>query len=248
MKERFAMDRRGIVAGALGVVALSIVAHAEVVTFQVDPSRSTLSLSGAVRYYFNGSVFGFGAQAAGALDADFGGTITGDLVGSSLSLLGGSAIMAQANPAGAFLPVGPGTVDVFGMLTASAGNVFPNRMYDIVLDLSGGTASPGSAFGGNVSYTGGSGGIFPFFDAAPQSLAGVTAPNTAVGLVDLTISGDVQTLTIPINANLILFGNGTGVETRLTGSLVATRMIPAPGAAGLWAAGALLCGRRRRRA
>ncbi len=236
--------RAAVVLGvAMGGASL---AHAEIVSFNVDPARSTLVLSGAVRYYFNGSVFGFGEQAPGSLAAAYAGTITGDLDGSTITFGGGSSIVGLANPAGPFLPAGPGSTDVYGMRTFSAGTFADNRMYDLVLDLTGGAATSGAAFGGSIAYVGGSGGIFPYFDASPRSLAGVSAANTGGGLVSLTLDGDVQTLTIPIDTNLILFGNGTGVETRLTGSLVATRVVPAPGA-GLAMIGALGLFTRRRR-
>lgn len=218
----------------------------EIVSFDIDSSRSSLTLSGAVRFYFNGSVFGFAEQGPGSLVASYGGTITGDLVGSDLAFSGGSVITGLANPSGPFMPSGPAVTDVYGMQTFSAGGgqAF-NRMYDLTLDLMSGVASDGVAFGGDVAYIGDSGGIFPFFDALPRTLVGVTATNATAGSVSLISDGFVQTLTIPIDVNLVLFGNGTGVETRLTGALVATRAVPGPGAIGLLALAA--CGSLRRR-
>lgn len=72
--------------------------------------------------------------------------------------------------------------------------------------------------------------------------------STGPGIVSLVSDGLVQTLTIPIDVNLILFGNGTGVETRLTRALVATRVVPSPGAACALALGGALVAARRRRA
>lgn len=244
------MLRRAVLRAACfgALLGLSGAVHGGIVSYTVDPSQSTLTLSGAVRYYFNGSNFGFVPQSGGAMVASFGGTITGDLTNSVLTVSGGSAITALANPAGPFLPAGPGTVDAYGMLTfGSGGSSAANRIYDAQLDLTSGTLTDGSAFTGTVAYAGSSGGIFPFFNSEPQPLAGVSAGSAAAGLVSLTTSGFVETLTVPIDSNLILFGNGTGVEMRLTGSIVATRTVPAPGAAavvGLAAVGAL--GRRRR--
>ncbi|MGD9691726.1 MAG: hypothetical protein AB7G17_02675 [Phycisphaerales bacterium] len=237
-------------ASIVTVAALSCIAfgaRAETVTYSVDTSRSALTLSGAVRYYFNGSVFGYAEQGAGSLMASYGGTITGELVGSSLSFAGGSNIVGLANAAGPFLPAGPGTTDVYGMQTfASGGGHAFNRIYDVALDLTGGAASHGAAFSGSVAYIGESGGIFPFFDPTPRSLAGVSATNTAGVAVSIMTAGFVETITIPFDVNLILFGNGTGAEMRLTGEIVATREIPAPGAGALMMVGAGWAARRRR--
>lgn len=241
---------------AILIAFLTRPAAAQTVTYTIDPMQSSLALSGAVRYYFNGSVFGFAEQDSGSLVASYGGAITGDLAGSDLTFTGGSAITALANPAGPFDPAGPGTVDVYGMQTFS-GSSASNRMYDIVLDLVGGTASDGLAFGGAVGYIGDSGGIFPFFSSinslppgTPHPLAGITASNTAATPVSLVTIGNVQTLTLPIDTNLVLFNsNNTGVETRLTGTLVATRVVPEPASALLVTAlGSLLLARRRRAA
>jgi len=241
-------SRRAAVLGVLVTVGLAPVAPAEIVSFTVDPTRSTLALSGAVRYYFNGSVFGYVPQSEGSMSASYAGSIAADLNGDALTFSGGSMIVAQANPAGPFQPAGPGSVDVYGMQTfANGGAQAFNRMYDLEIDFTSGVVSNGMPFTGNVSYTGASGGIFPFFDPAPRSLAGVTAANAPNAPVTLESDGTTQTLTVPVNTTLILFGNGTGVETQLTGSIVATRTIPAPGAGVLLFASGMLLGRRRSR-
>ncbi len=241
---------RSVARFALVLTTLSAgtAASADTVAYTVDPARSRLVLSGAVRAYHNGSVWSFNPVATGSMEAAFGGSITGEHDGSSLTLSGGSSILALANPAGPFAPPGPGSVDVFGMRTfANAGSVADNRMYDLTLDLLSGVLSDGSAFSGIVAYSGNSGGIFPFFDPAPLALAGAPGNNTAPGLVSLSSAGVVETLTIPINANLrYARANGTGVETRLTGSIVATRIIPSPGAPAALAIAATATLRRRR--
>lgn len=238
-----------IVSGLIAAFTLTAAAQAAHVTYQIDPSRSELALSGAVRYYFNGSVFGFSPQGEGSLLARFGGTISGTLSDSTLTLAGGSSITGLANTAGPFLPLGPGAVDVYGITTWSNNGMANNRMFDITLDLPTGAATHGAPFAGSVAYTGQSAGIFPFFSGSQTdalSLAGITSANTSAAPVSLSADGPVETLIIPIDAQLILFGNGTGVETRLTGSIVATRLVPAPGAASLLALGLLGAARRRR--
>jgi len=241
------MSHRFAILISLTVLTSASDSFAEAVSFDIDETQSSLSLSGAVRYYFNGSVFGFAEQSAGSLTTAYDGFISGDLIGDSLSLTGGSLITALANPSGPFAPAGPGTVDAYGMQTFSAGGgqAF-NRMYDISLDLTSGSATHGTAFAGNIAYAGSSGGIFPFFDAAPINLAGVTAANTALGNVSIISDGTTQILTIPIDVNLIYFGNGTGVETRLTGLIIATRAVPTPGTLPLLALAGIIGPRRRR--
>lgn len=232
-----------------GVLALSVAAaSAQSLTYVVDANQSSLTLSGAVRYYFNGSVFGFGAQTSGSLTTAYGGTLNLVANGGGYTFGAGSTLNALENPDAPFLPAGPG-VDAYGMLTASRGGLATNRMWDIALDLSGNDVDDGTPYTGFLAYAPGSSGIFPFFDANPIDLSfGQSGNNVSANPFTLVTNGDVETLTLPLNANLIYFGNNgqAGVETRLVGTIVATRVIPEPatGALVLFSTAALL--RRRR--
>ena len=241
---------------AIVVAFVARPAAAQTVTYTIDPQQSSLTLSGAVRYWYNGSVFSFNELAPGSLTTSYGGTITGNLSGSTLTFTGGSAVTAQENPLPPFNPTTPAGVDNYGAFTFASGPATAeNRLFDLVLDFTAGTATDGAAFTGTVGYIGGSGGIFPFYSSinllpanTVHPLAGLTASNTAATTVSLATIGNVQTLTLPIDTNLVLVNiNYTGVETRLTGTLVATRVVPEPASATLLAAaGALLIARRRR--
>src|SRR5438270_940642 len=61
------------------------------VVFQVDPSRSSVSVSGHV------SAFNLQEQAPGSLTTHYAGTIAADLQGDSIAFPGGSAVAAQNN-------------------------------------------------------------------------------------------------------------------------------------------------------
>ena len=232
-----------------GVLALTVAtAPAQSLTYEVDTTQSSLTLSGAVRYYFNGSVFGFGGQTAGSLTTAYGGTLNLVANGGGYTFGAGSTLNALENPDAPFLPAGPG-MDAYGMLTASRSGLANNRMWDISLDLSGGDVEDGTPYTGFLAYAPGSSGIFPFFDANPIDLSlGQSANNVSANPFTLATNGNIETLTLPVNANLIYFSsNGqAGVETRLIGTIVATRVIPEPatGAFVLLSTAALM--RRRR--
>ncbi len=238
------VTRLGVLCGS---VMLAPTAGAEIVTFTLDPAQSRLTLSGGVAT--PASFFGFSPVAPGSMEASFGGTIVADRNGSSLTVSGGSSIAALANPAGPFLPAGPGSVDVFGMVTNGFNGSASNRMYDVVLDLVSGSLTHGTAFSGNVAFIGG-GGIFPFFSPDPRSLIYFPVNNGSAGpvpAVSITSDGTVDTLTIPINVNLAATSDDRSfVLARLTGTLVATSVIPAPGASVVLALAGLAMARRRR--
>jgi hypothetical protein len=219
-------------------------AGAELATFYVDPAQSRLTLSGGIAN--PASFFGFFPVGPGSMEAAFGGTIVADRDGSSLTVSGGSSITALANPGGPFLPAGPGNVDVFGMVTNSFNGTANNRMYDVVLDLVSGSLSHGSAFSGNVAFIGG-GGIFPFFRPDPLPLVYFPVSNFSASAISLTSDGTVETLTIPIDTNLFATSDDRSyVLTRLTGTLVATSVVPAPAATALLGMAGLVMSRRRR--
>lgn len=237
---------------AAGLVGVSTSARAEWAAYEVDPVRSSLTLSGAVRFGFSNSNFGFVEVGPGSLVTAFGGQIVGDLSGGVLALGGGSAVVGLENPAGPFLPLTPGGVDNYGAFTFAAGGaVANNRFFDLGLDLTGGTVADGLPTTLSVVYRAGSSMITPFItgDQLPQPMTGASGVNTSAGLARLVEVGGVETLTIPVDV-LILVGvagfPNVEVRTQLTGTIVAVRAIPEPGAVGLLVLSGVMVLRRRR--
>lgn len=69
----------------------------------------------------------------------------------------------------------------------------------------------------------------------------------APGSGSLTDASDIETLTLPIDDNLSIQADGEPLELNVSGDIVATTVIPEPGAIGLLAASGLLLLRNRRR-
>lgn len=224
----------GIAAVTLG---LALPALAVPVTYYVDSSQSSLTLSG--------QAFGlpFAAQAPGSLVDAFTGTITGDLNGGVLTFSGGSSIVALLNPAGPFTTApnvldGPGNYGVTanGFITGY-GLATINGVYrNLVFDITAGTAQNGMAPSGQMlTLTSGDldYGIFlnnQPFQAASSSLIGKGGANTSADLVALTPT----TLVLPVKISTGVYSNR---QEDYLGVIVA--VIPEPGVVSLGLLGML---------
>ncbi len=69
--------------------AVGVSSQGTVMTFELDPSLSQLTLSGLV------DTATFAAQASGALTAQYSGTIKADVTGTTIQFTGGSVVIAQ---------------------------------------------------------------------------------------------------------------------------------------------------------
>ena len=127
-------------------IGLAWPAGAELVTYYIDSSQSSLTISG--------HAFGLQstAQVPGSLVDAFAGTITGDLSGGVLTFSGGSAITALLNPAGPFTTAdnlfdGPGNygVQADGFVTGYGVANMRGIYRDLKFDITTGTAQNGSA-------------------------------------------------------------------------------------------------------
>jgi hypothetical protein len=188
-------------------------------TFTIDPASSSLTLSGS----FQGAPFS--SQSAGSLTDSYAGTITGDISGSTITFSGGSSITAQAHPNGAsFTPAGVGVTNYGAQVAAIPGQV--GALRNIVLDLTGGTASDGVAGSETLAFTSGKLDYAgPATGNGSLSLVNLSSLNSSTTPVSLITAGQVQTLTLPI---AVTFDDGSGVIQTYTGSIVSLRTIPEP--------------------
>jgi hypothetical protein len=178
----------------------------------------------------------------------FSGSISGDLVGSTLTFSGGSSILGDENPLPPFDPAGAG-VDVFGVSIAAIGatGAYRNFTFDVI----GGSVTHGVAPGGIPVFSMLSGSLdyfAPPLNPPNGTLAytGQVVTNTASAPVSITQAGLTETLSLPVTLLVDRTPDSGPVET-WTGTLVATRTIPEPGTALLASlVSALWLGRRRR--
>lgn len=230
---------------AVLTLGLAFSASAVPVTYYIDSSQSTLTLSG--------QAFGlpFAAQAPGSLVDAFTGTITGDLTGGVLTFSGGSSIVALLNPAGPFTTApnvldGPGNygVKANGFITgyglAAINGVYRNLVFDITAGTVQDSMAPSgqtlTLTSGTLDY-----GIFlnnTPFQAASSSLVGKGGLNTSASAVTLTPT----TLVLPVKISTGVYSNR---QEDYLGVIVA--VIPEPGVASLGLAGLLAAWMVRRR-
>jgi len=204
--------------------------------FNIDPSRSSISLSGKVLGY------AIQEQRSGSLTTKFEGTINADVTEVSVAFTGSSIISGQNS--GTWEPKAKGEpgsdLANFGA-KASAGFLgsalaaVRNSQLDLTspaLTIANGQFNSGSllfAFLPNstaaLDYS--LSGLLP--QKGSLALAGL-ATNRVTAQATLTTSGDTQTLTIPLTADFyfkLLSANDTTLT--LTGQIVATRSLGASG-------------------
>lgn len=205
MKNTFSSLLGTAVLGAL--VSVGVSSRAAVYSFNVNPSLSSLTLSGAA---FGLPVSEPSGHAGSLLDA-WSGTIAVDYTGGTLTFLGGGSLIASLNtpaspPFSTYPNPGTSGTDNYGVfgsgLVSGVGLVLQlNGAYrSLVLDITSGTAVNGSAPSGvNFAFTGGYldwGAVIspstPY--GGNSSMIGVTGANTSSSLV----SFDGTTLTLPV--------------------------------------------------
>lgn len=223
------------------VLAVGADARGEPRTYTIDPLRSQLQ--------FSGRIAGIDAepQTPGSDTTRYTGSLMVDVTGSTIQFLEGSVIDAQVQP----LAQEPGNSGNAGAAAADYG-FYADQLFqgenqvalrDFIFDISG-TSAPGGqdlvVDSGNLDYLFGQLGD-------RESQRGERATNTAAAPT-LTTVGNIETLTIPVNAPFFFytFANSDTPLTA-TGQIVATRVIPEPGTAGVLAAAAGVAGLLRRR-
>jgi len=231
------------------VCAIAAAATAEPAAFTLDPAASTLTVSG--------TLLGqpFVAQNPGSLTTGYTGTFFVDLDGGRV-LLTSDVPNAVNQP----LPQQPGqnTTDAqpanYGMRGTLGTDTLLAAIRQLDLSINGEfnppALSPGGTFDPTAIGTYINGGSLYYSTGTTSNyvdLHGTGAPNTATAPGTLTTVGNVQTLTFPLRltGTRDVLGPGDTVLV-FDGQLVATRIVPEPGACALaLGAGAALLRRRR---
>jgi hypothetical protein len=243
---------RALIAGVV-VCSVASVAHAVPQAFTLDPAASTLTISG--------TLLGqpFVAQNPGSLTTGYAGTLMVDLNGNGFTLESNTPnaldqLLGQrpgngttdAQPANyGLMRQGPVPESVYAAIQSL--DVYVSTAFGPPVQLdAGGHFNPADVGmfinGGSLYWT--AGGPSNYVD-----LHGTGAPNSAATQGSLVTAGGVQTLTLPVRltGTRDVLAPGDTVLV-FEGQFVATRAVPAPGAAALGAGGAVaLMGRRRRR-
>jgi len=203
--------------------------------FIIDTNLSSIAV--AVSYSaatpignINGS---FAQQSAGSLSAKYTGTIKTDLTANSIKFVTGSTIDATAKPG----PFSPGNT---GADYAGTASIFFSQADVAVRNLKLGAVSNALALAGNAFVANSinvqvPAGVIDYassFGSGTESLVGSTATNNGAGNGSLVTSGNVKTLTLPVNAVYIAsFGGVSGILT-FTGTIVAKATTTPPPATG----------------
>jgi hypothetical protein len=210
-----------------------LVGQAAPVTFTIDNSQSTIFASGLF------ANFALTPQATGSSITSYSGSVNADLTGSTIQFTGGSLVNANTN--GVWQPAAGGAS---GSAAADYGlqasvNLPPHGFYtfdcalrNLSLDVTSPvlTVGSGSFNGTNLIFSFASNNAvmdyYSSYKAGSVTLGGY-ATNAATGAT-LSVTGSVQTLTIPINATFVftvLSANDSSVH--LIGQIVATNVLTA---------------------
>ena len=234
-------------------------ASAATATYTIDPLQSTLTLLG------NLTGNSASQQTSGSLSTSFSGTIVAEKNGSNILFPGRSLLDAALQPSNQ-QPRNDGTP---GSQPADYGRTAPGpfgsttleALRGIQLDLFDDTSGLGATIAGNGTFPSTSFGV-EFDNGESDSIFGNTsnpdidltgkgtANSNGNGSSSVVLNGAIETLTLKFSTGEIGYSiAGTGDSSaRFVGTIVATRLVPEPSAAGaVGLVGATLVARRRRR-
>jgi hypothetical protein len=213
----------------LATVSHPFQARTAPVVFNLDPTQSSITLSGSV---LNNA---FKEQGPGSLTTSFSGTIAADVTGSMIQFIGGSAVDAQTN--GNWQPQAKGAAGSapadygataatpFATAFAAARNILVD-VFSGPLPITNGTFDSSKlAFGFPTNATS----IIDYRVTGLLSTSGSKAllglsTNRITTVATLTTTAAGETLTLPVDADFflsLLSNNDTIIN--LKGQLVATR-------------------------
>lgn len=245
-------------AALLASLAAAHAAHAELVTYTIDPSRSTLTLGGTLT---NNTAF---AQSAGSTTASYSGTITANRTGDRIEFPGGSLLFAATG--GNYQPdddASGGSSDPANYCRTAPGPSFQTSFEAIrglQLDVFDDTSGAGSLIATNSTFQSnalqvvvdaGESDAFYGIGSNPDNTTFVnkgTSNGNNNGLSSVETAAGIETLTLKFSTGAIAYNVAQSNDSSLsfTGTITATRVVPEP-AAGLMAvaaAGLLSPGRR----
>lgn len=216
-------------------LCLHTLAAAQTVTFTLDPERSSVALSG--------SIAGFAAsqQAPGSLTARYEGTLNTLLTANMIEFTGGSLVAARNS--GAWAPKAEGQAGTepacYGATASAFLTTAQAAARQVVLDI---TSLPIALVAGEFdsqplafSFAPGSSARVDYrvtgllSENGSEPLAGI-ATNAVATASRLETVGNVQTLTLPIDAEFTLtLLNPDDSRLKFAGQLVATRLLTPAG-------------------
>lgn len=217
---------------ASALVGLATV-QAEVVTYTLDPERSSISLTGSA------SGITLQEQAAGSLTTSYTGTLVADVTASQIQFVGGSRVVArelnswQPGPNGAegSAPASYGAKGSsgFGFFAVTATAASRRLLFDVSgppLSLTGGAFNATSLL---VQFVDTNNCALDYRVSGALNATGTRvlsglATNLVAGTSSITLADGIETLRLSIAATFVLDLLVPGDTTlNLTGELVATR-------------------------
>jgi hypothetical protein len=229
------MQRKLVGLAAVAALAIAGKASAEVVTYNIIPAQSTLTIGGLLT---DNSAF---QQTAGSLTATFSGTITADRQPSKIIFTGGSSMDAALQPVSqqprADATNGSAPADYGRSAPGPFGSTSFEALRGVFLDVEDDTGGFGIPISSNnfasnslilVIDSGDSDVVFGN-NGVETSLSGKAAANSNNnGLSSVVVSGSTETLTLKFSTGSIAYSIFQSSDTSLafTGTIVANRQIP----------------------
>ncbi len=232
--QSFSSERQvvSLLAGALLAVNLGQPALAEV--FTIDTNQSSVTISGSILGYT------FIEQGPGSLTTSYGGTLQATLAAGTIQFTGQSLIQARTNgswqpkadASAGSEPANYGTLANAGIATARA--ALRNIQFDAsspMINVANGQFDARSL---TFSFPTNATSALAYNVTGLISMSGVKplsgyATNKVTSQATLAVSGNQQTLTIPVDATfLFTLASQNDTTVNLKGQLVATRGATAP--------------------
>ena len=201
--------------------------------FTLDPTRSSLTITG----YVTSTSVTLSAQVSGSNTASYFGSVNSSVDATGITFGGGSSITANNFSGTGLVPDSTANYGLvakeFGIITAAQATVV-NLKFDAtsaVLPIaSNGTFTVNSAVTATATT-----GAFDYIQTLPTSgsgtdnVAGDTASDQSTSSGSLSLSGQTQTLTIPVKATIVFtVSTSNDSAVTFTGQFVATSTIPTP--------------------